>query len=999
MDDPSRSGPGRGEEAQAFFRRLGRHLLSSSPWDDREGQGETGSRRPPDLPAGSPVGRYRIVERIGAGGMGTVYRAHDAALDRDVALKLLPPALAADPESRERFLREARAAASLDHPNVVTVHEVGEGADSLPFLAMALYRGETLKERLARGPLPVEQALAVAAGIARGLAAAHARGIVHRDVKPGNVFLPEDGGVKLLDFGLAKVADHTVTRPGVTPGTVAYMSPEQLEGGPADHRSDLWALGVVLYEMLSGMRPFRGEKDRVVLHAIRHEEPEDVRTLRPEAPEGVARTVEGLLRKRPEERFQGAEAVVEALEGEALGSSAPRPVARARSPLLRRPRLLRWGVAAAALLLVLGASVRWAGPGGSPAAPGEDPGEPRSILVADFQGFTPDPLLGDALSQALRADLARLPGLRVAGAAAMAGGLSRMRREPGTPLHSPLARELAIREGIPIVLDGEVRRAGAGYVISATLLEAATGEVLHGWREAAPDPQGILDALDRLSQAVRAELGESGESLGSAARGEEFFPGTTPSLEALRAYSHGNRSYFAGDLAHAAALYQETIRLDPAFALAHFMLALTLPKAGLGRDRWGYARAYELRDGLPPNERFAVEGWYHVAITGNLSAAIHAFRNQVEAAKPTGDVVMYGSLGGALITAGDLPGAEAALREAREVYPHAQNQARLVEVLHHQGRVDEAAVALEDAEALFPGNPVLLRARAQMAAASGDLARADSLAGELPWALGIGQGRRLRAQIAAVEGRLQDALAHLAAVQEEFVRAGDASEAAEVAVAAARLRLVQGRRDAAVAGVGDLLSRGTLDSLDPLDRPYLPLVRFFAEAGEPDRAREILAAYEAEVPEAFHGADRREFLRARAALRVAEGDGGGAVADLEEASRVPPPHLLPESERLIPIQERPEMARAYEAVGRPADAVAALERYLALPTLGRIGLDAFELPAALFRLGELHEALGDPRAAAGYYLWFAELWRSADPELQPKVEEARRRAASVLSLG
>ncbi len=1002
MDDNDHRSLRAQDEAEAFFRRLGRHLLSDSPWDPHEHGREVEDDTATNLPPGSVVGRYRVLARIGAGGMGTVYRARDEALEREVALKLPPAHLAADPEARERFFREARAAAGLDHPNVCTVHEVGEAGDGRPFLAMALYRGETLKDRIARGPLPVEDALAVAEGIARGLGAAHARGIVHRDVKPGNVILLPDGGVKLLDFGLAKATDTTVTRPGHTPGTVAYMSPEQVGGGAVDHRSDLWSLGVVLYEMLTGVRPFRGEGDRVVLHAIAHLEPEEVRAVRPEVPKGVARVVERLLRKDPEARCEDADRVLLELGGAAeagsvagvsdpSGSSRP-PMPSPGSADERRGWPVRHLGLSLGALLVIAAVVRLGFSGGSPPSlPGETPTEPQRILVADFGSFTPDPLLGDAVSQALRIDLARSPGLRVAGAAAVAGALTRMRQSSDTPLHSDLARELAVREGIPAVIDGEVRRVGARYVISVALLEPASGEVIYGWRETAADSLGILSALNRLSRAIQTGIGGP---LPLSSREEQFFPGTTASLEALRAFSQGHRAFVAGDLARAGPRFQEAARIDPTFALAHWMAALTLTASGRGQDRWGYVRAYRLREGLPPNERLAVEGIYHRTVSGDLPLAIEAFRNQVEAAKPTGDAVMYASLGEALSAAADLRGAESVLREAREVYPTALNQAMLVEVLHRQGKLAEAVGALEAAEGLFPGHPRFLRIRAWLAATSGDLTGADSLASHLPSTFSLGSGRRLRAQVAAVEGRVGDGLEHLAAAQEELLLAGNAIGAADVAVTRGRLRLVQGLREAAVAEVDAVLSVGALDSLDPADRPYLSLIRFFADAGEPARARTMLHAYEREVPEIFHGADRREYLRASAALRIAEGDTEGALSDLGDAGRTLPGNRSASYDRILPIRDRPEMARAWERAGQPDSAVAVLERYLAHSTLGRIELDGLELPAALFRLGELYEAHGELASAASHYLRFAELWRGADPDLQPRVEEALARASS-----
>ncbi|GLC27780.1 bifunctional serine/threonine-protein kinase/formylglycine-generating enzyme family protein [Roseisolibacter agri] len=329
--------------AEEFFARFGR-AAGGSPSALRI-EDSRASASAPDPLVGRAVGRYRILSRIGRGGMGTVYRAHDTRLARDVALKFLPPHLGAQLDARERLLVEARAAAALEHANVCVVHEIGETDDARPFIAMALYEGETLKQRLARGRLTVDEATDVAVQIARGLAAAHARGIVHRDVKPGNVMLTPEGTVRLLDFGLAKVTDVSLTRPGATPGTIAYMSPEQARGDAVDQRTDLWSLGVVLHEMLTGARPFRGGSDAALLHAILHAPPEPIAARRPETPERLVRVVERLLRKDPRERYGSA--------AELLADLAGRP-SRAVG---RRVRIA--ALVVALLAAVVGATAYW----------------------------------------------------------------------------------------------------------------------------------------------------------------------------------------------------------------------------------------------------------------------------------------------------------------------------------------------------------------------------------------------------------------------------------------------------------------------------------------------------------------------------------------------------------------------------------------------------------------------------------------------------------------
>jgi serine/threonine protein kinase len=264
---------------------------------------------------------YEVIERIGGGGMGVVYRARDRRLLRHVALKVLPDALQGEPLIRERFLQEAKAAASLDHPNICTVYGVDQAADGQLVIVMPCYDGETLRSKIDRGPLPVAEALDYTAQIASGLSHAHAAGIVHRDIKPANVMVTREGQVKILDFGIAKLADARLTRSGMVLGTYAYMSPEQAGGEPVDLRSDLWSLGVVLYEMLAGFAPFRGESGRSVLGAILRLQPTALSGLRTDVPPEVDAFVMRLLAKEPEDRPASAAAALTALEG-VRGSAA-----------------------------------------------------------------------------------------------------------------------------------------------------------------------------------------------------------------------------------------------------------------------------------------------------------------------------------------------------------------------------------------------------------------------------------------------------------------------------------------------------------------------------------------------------------------------------------------------------------------------------------------------------------------------------------------------------
>ncbi len=471
------------EAAEGFFERLTSAVFPASVSDSPN----------PDRNVGRTVGHYRIMARIGAGGMGTVYRAQDTSLNREVALKFLSVHLSAHLVAEERLLAEARAAASLEHPNVCVVHEIGETDDGRPYIVMALCEGETLREKLRLGPLATAEAVEIAMQIARGLAAAHARGIIHRDVKPGNVMLGTDGTVKLLDFGLAKVADVTITGPGATPGTLAYMSPEQARGNPVDQRTDLWSLGVVLYEMLTGMRPFRGASDRALFQAMLYEEPEPISKQRPETPEPLRRIVERLLRKDPHARYGRAEDLLADL---AQGLSSGARPSRLSATSKRRPALLAG--AAIAFVALVGVAFWQAGRarGSLPPATGPEGASiavlPLTTLGADAGG---DAALADGMTGELIALLAKLGRVRViAGTSAFAF--------KGRPID---LRRIADSLRVSHILEGGLQRIGSRLRLQVRLVDARDGSTR--WSETYDrEMKDVFATEDDLARAVAREL-------------------------------------------------------------------------------------------------------------------------------------------------------------------------------------------------------------------------------------------------------------------------------------------------------------------------------------------------------------------------------------------------------------------------------------------------------------------------------------------------------------
>jgi serine/threonine protein kinase/tetratricopeptide (TPR) repeat protein len=522
---------------------------------------ELGRQETP-LPPGRAVAHYRILDVLGRGGMGIVYRAEDLKLKRTVALKFLPPELTGDPEAKERFIREAQAASALDHTNICTVFEIGETEAGAMFIAMAYYQGSTLRERLRQGSLSVREAADVALQVARGLSKAHERGIIHRDIKPENIITSDDGVAKILDFGLAKLAGQAnLTKTGVTAGTVNYMSPEQARGGDVDHRTDIWSLGVVLYESLAGRRPFASDSSQAVIYSILHEEPPSLSTLRPGLPKPLVAVVRKATTKDPAGRYQSAAdlaADLEAVLHTLAGRAEPGPLGRPTSRLGSR-RSLVWGVLALAVLgVVLVISLRQRSP-----AVG-DPGR-KSLAVLPFRDLSDrkdGEYFSDGVTDQVTSQLSRLADLRVI------SGASAMRYRNSPKNLKAIAGEL----GVVCIVEGSVRRAGGRVKIAAQLVDARSGRPI--WSE----------TYDRdLAEifAIQTDIaGRIASSLGVAASAEE---GTrspkrpTADLEAYDYYLRGMDYYDRRrkqDNEQAIALFNKAVERDPGFARAYAALGV-----------------------------------------------------------------------------------------------------------------------------------------------------------------------------------------------------------------------------------------------------------------------------------------------------------------------------------------------------------------------------------------------------------------------------------------
>jgi serine/threonine protein kinase/tetratricopeptide (TPR) repeat protein len=653
------------------------------------------------LASGTKLGEYEIKSLLGSGGMGEVYRARDSRLGRDVAIKVLPSFFAADSDRLQRFEQEARAAAALNHPNILAVYQMGTYGDA-PYLVSELLEGETLRAQLERGRLPVRAAIDYGEQIARGLTAAHDKGIVHRDLKPENLFVTRDGRLKILDFGLAKVmppqtsAGTTVvtqgdgTEPGVVMGTVGYMSPEQVRGQTVDHRTDIFSVGAILYEMLAGKWAFKKLSPADTISAILNEDPPDISKVATNIPPALQRVVHRCLEKNPEQRFQSASDLAFALDAVSdTGGSAHSAILSEREMGARK----RWTaiVSAAWTVLVLSFGVYYYSHR-TPKLTDKD-----TIVLADFANSTGDPVFDDTLKTALNISLRQSPFLNVLPDSAVAKTLKLMTLPGSTRLTPEVTRELCQRAGSKAYIAGSLDSLGGEYVVGLKAVNCRSGDTLTEKQVTAASKKKVLDALGEAASKLRGELGES---LATVQKFDvPLEQATTSSLEALKAYSLGLKTYNEKDTAASLPYDQRAIELDPHFAMGYRAVGHDyLSLSEVGRASEYFIKAFQLREHASEREKLAITADYYWIVTGELDKAVSTYREEIES-YPREDAA-YNGLGAVFAEQGQYERAAEIARQALRLAP--DNVGRYENLVNHTlalQRFDETRQIIRDAQA------------------------------------------------------------------------------------------------------------------------------------------------------------------------------------------------------------------------------------------------------------------------------------------------------------